>query len=74
MSPTDSPYRHVYERISNRVSRQVPGCIFDADEVEQVLTAGGTTGTVDGDRLILEEAREYGLPDVPERSPMDDLR
>ena len=35
---------------------------------------GGTTGTFDGDALILQEAREYGLPDVPERSPMDDLR
>ena len=70
MSQSDNPYRHIYQRIADRVSRQIPGCIFDAGEVELVLTANGTTGTIDGDRLILEEAQEYGLPDVPATTPM----
>lgn len=58
----DDPLRHVYQRISNNVSRRHAGCIFPPAEVrELLLDPVESTGVPQADREIREEALKYGI-------------
>jgi hypothetical protein len=56
------PRRHIFQRISENVSRRHAGCTFPAAEVRDIICdPQESTGVPSADDEIREEAREYGL-------------
>jgi hypothetical protein len=58
----NDPRRHIFQRISNNVSRRHAGCTFSCGEVRDVIeSAEESTGVPQADDEIRQEAQEYGL-------------